>query len=115
MTGTIDDWARAFPGAITVCDLQGVVLYMNEAAGRTFARWGGPALVGKSLLDCHPQPARAKLLDLLRTGGTNAYTIEKGGVKKLIYQAPWFRDGACMGLVELSLVIPAELPHFIRP
>lgn len=108
------DWAQEFPGAVTVCDLQGVVLYMNERAGRTFERWGGLALVGKSLLDCHPAPARAKLLGLLRTGGTNAYTIEKGGVKKLIYQAPWYRDGSCRGLVELSLEIPADLPHHVR-
>ncbi|MCU0606516.1 MAG: PAS domain-containing protein [Candidatus Edwardsbacteria bacterium] len=110
----MDDWAREFPGAVTVCDLQGVVLYMNERAGRTFQRWGGLALVGQSLLDCHPEPARAKLLELLRTGGTNAYTIEKGGVRKLIYQAPWYRNGACMGLVELSLEIPPNPPHFIR-
>ncbi len=44
----------------------------------------------------------------------NVYTIEKKGKKKLIYQAPWFLDGAFGGLVELSLEIPFEMPHFIR-
>jgi len=44
----------------------------------------------------------------------NAYTIEKRGVRKLIYQAPWFRDGIVQGLVELSLEIPDAMPHFIR-
>jgi hypothetical protein len=51
---------------------------------------------------------------LLETGETNAYTIEKKGVKKLIYQAPWYEDGQYGGFVELSLEIPAQMPHFIR-
>jgi hypothetical protein len=50
----------------------------------------------------------------METGETNVYTIEKNGVMKLIYQAPWYRDGARMGIVELSLEIPFDLPHFLR-
>ena len=45
---------------------------------------------------------------------TNAYTIEKNGVKKLIYQTPWYENGEFMGLVEFSLEIPFEMPHYIR-
>jgi hypothetical protein len=45
---------------------------------------------------------------------TNVYTIEKNGAKKLIYQAPWFRDGEYRGFIELSLEIPFEMPHFVR-
>jgi hypothetical protein len=108
------DWIEEFPGAVTVCDLDGVVLAMNGRARQTFAKWGGAALVGTSLLECHPQPARGKLLSLLASGGTNSYTIEKNGVRKLIYQAPWYRAGQRSGMVELSLEIPLELPHFVR-
>lgn len=107
-------WAKEFPGAVTVCDRDGTVLFMNDQACRTFAAWGGEKLVGKNLLDCHPEPARAKLLDLLQRRGTNAYTIEKNGVRKLIYQAPWFEAGECMGQVELSLELPFEMPHYRR-
>ena len=35
-------------------------------------------------------------------------------VRKLIYQAPWYRDGVHAGLVELSLELPADMPHFVR-
>ena len=49
---------------------------------------GGQALVGRNLRDCHPEPSRTKLQTLLASGKMNAYTIEKGGGKKLIYQAP---------------------------
>jgi PAS domain-containing protein len=107
-------WAAEFPGAITVCDTQGVILDMNEKAIQGYAASGGRALIGRNALDCHPEPARAKLQNMLAEGRTNVYTIEKKGVKKLIYQAPWYREGTLAGFVELSLEIPAELPHFIR-
>ncbi len=108
------EWVRAFPAAITVCDAEGVILEMNERAIQTFERDGGQALVGRNLLDCHPEPSRSKVAALLASGQRNTYTVEKHGVKKLIYQAPWYRDGRIAGLVELALEIPAELPHFVR-
>ena len=108
------DWVREFPGAITVCDRNGVVQEMNDCAARVFESDGGRALVGTNVLDCHPEPARSKLAEMLSCGRANVYTIEKNGVKKLIYQAPWYRDGACAGFVEVSLEIPFEMPHFVR-
>ena len=86
----------------------------ERAVGGGFADDGGAALIGTNALDCHPEPARSKLDALLASGKANVYTIEKNGVKKLIYQAPWYRDGAYAGFVELSLEIPFELPHFVR-
>lgn len=107
-------WVEEFPGAVTVCDTEGIIVAMNERAARNYAKDGGRALIGKNLLDCHPEPARTKTQRLLETQQKNVYTIEKKGVKKLIYQSPWYRDGKFAGLVELSLEIPNELPHFIR-
>lgn len=112
--GEAQNWADEFPGAVTICNRDGVILYMNERAAVAFAADGGRALVGKNLLDCHPEPSRNLVADLLAKPRVNAYTIEKRGVKKLIYQAPWFRDGVFRGIAELSLEIPAEMPHFIR-
>jgi hypothetical protein len=109
MTNNIN-WARELPAAVTVCDRNGVILEMNDKAKSTFSG----DLVGRSVLDCHPEPARAKLAELLATGKSNVYTIEKKGVKKLIYQSPWYRDGQFAGLVEISLELPASLPHFQR-
>jgi len=108
------DWIREFPGAVTVCDREGTILFMNERAVSVFAVDGGAALVGTNVLDCHPEPARSKLRTLLAEGRTNVYTIEKNGTKKLIYQAPWFEAGIYRGFVELSLDIPFLLPYFVR-
>jgi len=110
----MNDWFKEFDGAVTVCDPQGIILHMNDKAVKTFAKYGGAALIGQSLVECHPEPARTKLLGLLKTQGRNVYTIEKQGVKKLIYQGPWFQNGKYGGLVELSLEIPMEMPHFVR-
>ncbi|HTX89952.1 MAG TPA: PAS domain-containing protein [Anaerolineales bacterium] len=107
-------WLKEFPGAVTVCDAQGVILEMNDKAARTFEKDGGTALIGKNLLDCHPEPARSKLEQMLAGREPNVYTIEKNGVKKLIYQTPWYRDGEYAGFIELSLEIPFEMPHFVR-
>lgn len=107
-------WAKEFPGSITVCDADGIILEMNEGAANAFEKDGGQALVGTNLLDCHPEPSRTKVCQMLASGEANAYTVEKDGVKKLIYQAPWYEDGQYRGLVEISLVLPDPLPHFVR-
>jgi len=107
-------WVHEFPAAVTVCDPEGVILAMNERACAAFAREGGAGLVGSNLLDCHPEPARSEVAGLLVSRRLNCYTIEKNGVKKLIYQSPWYVAGTYRGFVEISLPIPADMPHFVR-
>jgi transcriptional regulator with PAS, ATPase and Fis domain len=108
------EWTQEFPAAITVCDAEGIILSMNARSVDTFSADGGERLIGSNLLDCHPEPARSKVADMLRSQQRNVYTIEKAGVKKLIYQSPWFDNGIFAGIVELSLPLPDELPHFDR-
>jgi hypothetical protein len=112
MTGF--EWIKEFPGAITVCDPDGIILAMNDKAAGTFEKDGGYQLIGTNMIDCHPDPARSKVERLLAVHTPNIYTIEKNGIKKLIYQSPWYKDGGYAGFVELSLEIPFEMPHFIR-
>jgi transcriptional regulator with PAS, ATPase and Fis domain len=108
------NWLKEFPAAVTVCDKDGILLEMNNKAAKTFESDGGYALIGKNMLDCHPGLSRQKTERLLAAREKNVYTIEKKGVKKLIYQSPWFEDGQYAGFVEISLEIPFEMPHFIR-
>jgi transcriptional regulator with PAS, ATPase and Fis domain len=110
----VERWSKELPAAITVCDRDGKILEMNDRSVRTLEKDGGAALVGKNVLECHPEPARTRLKEMLESGKMNCYTIEKKGVRKLIYQVPWFADGVYGGLVELSLEIPARIPHFVR-
>jgi transcriptional regulator with PAS, ATPase and Fis domain len=107
-------WIKEFPAAITVCDTEGIILEMNDKAAKTVEKDGGYKLIGANMLDCHPDPARGKVERLLAAKVKNVYTIEKNGVKKIIYQSPWYNNGEYAGFVELSLEIPFEMPHFIR-
>ena len=100
------------PFAVTVCDCDGIIVYMNQKSRATFS--GDEELIGKSLLDCHNKDSCKKIRDIMATGIPNSYTIEKKGIKKLIHQSPWFENGKPSGLVEISIEIPFKMPHFIR-
>ena len=107
-------WIKEFPGSVTVCDADGMMIEMNDKAAQTLEKDGGRALIGKNVLDCHPEPARSKLAGLLQERRRNIYTIEKNGVKKLIYQSPWYLNSEYAGFIEISVEIPFEMPHFVR-
>lgn len=109
-----NDYFKETPFAVTVCDKEGIILEMNDKSAATFARHGGAELVGHSMLDCHPEHAQQKIRAMLENHNVNAYTIEKEGQKKLIYQSPWFENGEFKGYIELSLVLPEVMPHFVR-
>lgn len=108
------EWLDEFPAAMTVCDAGGIILEMNERAAKSFEKDGGRALIGRNVLDCHPEPARSKLAALMGARRTNSYTTEKNGVWKFIHQAPWFKGGEYAGYVEIVVEIPPKLPHFVR-
>ena len=114
MKNAENSWVKEFPGAITVCAPDGIILEMNDRAAETFKEDGGLDLIGKNVFDCHPEPARSKLERLMKECQHNVYTIEKNGVKKLIYQSPWYKNGEYAGFLELTLEIPFEMPHFVR-
>ena len=85
---------------------------MNDKAKETFCSHGD--LIGKSLIPCYNERSRAIIADLLATGGNNAYTIQKNDLKKMIYQTAWKENGEVAGLVEISMVIPKDMPHYVR-
>jgi len=107
-------WVKTFPGSVIVTDENGTITELNDRAAEGFAALGGRALIGTNVLDCHPEPSRTKLADLMAGRVRNVYTIEKAGVKKLIYQVPRIEGGQFKGYVEISLEIPFEMPHFVR-
>lgn len=108
------DWAMGMNCAVTVCDAACQIIYMNQKARDTFAS-GGDSLIGTNLLECHSERSRAIIHSLLREGGVNCYTIQKNNVRKMIYQTAWrHEDDRIGGLVEISMIIPEEMPHYVR-
>ena len=107
-------WFEEFPGAITVTDAKGTIIVMNNQSAKQFEDDGGLDLLGKNLLDCHPEPARTKLEAMFNSPRKNVYTIRKNGQNRMIYQTPYYKDGEFAGLVKLGLEIPDDMHHFDR-
>ena len=107
-------WLDFLPAAVTVCDAEGIIIYMNPAAEQLLSNHGGRALLGTNLFDCHPAGAQEKIKSLISGRKSNAYTVEKAGSKRLVYQAPWYKNGEYAGLLEISFDIPPALPNFVR-
>ena len=108
------EWIEKLDGNVIVSDARGKIIYMNEKALSAYEKEGGKDLLGRDLLECHSESSRKKIMEIMTSGQKNVYTIEKRGKKKIIYQSPWFVGNIFRGIIEFSLEIPAEMPHYIR-
>lgn len=107
------DFFKHVKFAVTISDKDGNIIYMNDKSKATFEK--DKSLIGSNLKDCHSIASWEKIQQLIAKSETNAYTIEKNGQKKLIFQTPWFNElNEVSGLIELSLVIPFEMKHYVR-
>ena len=89
-----------------------LIIYQNDKTVETYKKHGN--LIGKNLYECHSERSKEIIRHLLATGGSNAYTIEKQGVHKVIYQTAWKKDGKVAGIVEISMITPADMHHYVR-
>jgi hypothetical protein len=108
------EWFEELPCSVTVCDRNCKILYMNERAAEGTRKEGGKALIGKSLMDCHPPEAQKKLREVMASRTPNVYTSERKGVKKMVYQAQWKRGGRTGGLAEIYFELPRKVANHIR-
>jgi hypothetical protein len=106
-----------FSAAVTVCDAQGIVLYMNPASAAMLKKRGGESLIGTSLFDCHNAASNEIIRGLIEEGQSNIYFTEKPGKKTIVYQSPWYEkahgEGEAKrvgGLVEISFQVPDPVP-----
>jgi len=100
--------------AVTICDADFALLYMNEKSLLSFGGKKGAPALGSDLAGCHKPESVEKMREILASGKPNVYTISKNGVKKLIWQGIWKEEGCAAGLVEISIPLPESMPHFDR-
>lgn len=106
---SIPDFFKNIDVSITICDTEGIVVYMNERAISVFGDKRG-----QSMMPCHQARSQEIIHHMLDSDSNHVYTISKNGQKKLIYQTPWHVDGRVAGLIEFSMVLPEEMPHYVR-
>ena len=103
-----------FSSVITVCNTKGIITYMNDRAKALFSNDKGEQMLGSNLYDCHPEPSKSKLRHLIENELENLYTVEKNGQKKLIHQTPLYEDGKYVAYLEMSTILPMNMPHYKR-
>lgn len=103
------DWIQDYPAAVTVCDTEGIIIVMNSRSIEQFKKRGGALLIGTSLFDCHPESANSIIHRQLQTQQANIYITESKSGRRLIQQAPWFKDGIFAGIVETVSPISGDI------
>jgi PAS domain-containing protein len=92
--------------AVVICDLEHTIIYMNPTAIRRYDRWGGAALLGKSLLACHNEKSREmieKVVDWFRADAAHnlVYTSHNEKENKDVYMVALRNDsGELIGYYE---------------
>ncbi|MBT3319020.1 MAG: PAS domain-containing protein [Clostridia bacterium] len=49
---------------IVFCDLNHVIVYMNEAAGEKYKKRGGMSILGNSIFDCHKESSNIVIREI---------------------------------------------------
>ena len=92
--------------AVVLCDLEHTIIYMNPAAGERYAKNGGMALLGRSLLDCHSPKANEMIKKVAAWFGESRehnliYTFHNEKENKDVYMvALRDEDGKLIGYYE---------------
>lgn len=92
--------------AVSVCDRNGILTYMNEKSAVLLEKDGGFNLLGRNIFDCHPEPSRSRLKEMMETGETQSYYKGEGESKRLIHQTPVYKDGEFDGFIEIIIPLP---------
>jgi transcriptional regulator with PAS, ATPase and Fis domain len=103
-------WDDNFPSAVTVCDMQGVIIAMNRQARKKFAKRGGGKLIGTSLFSCHAERSGEIIRHLLASGAQNIYVVRDKKGSRLVQQIPWYCEEKMAGLVEIITPFTGEIP-----
>jgi hypothetical protein len=107
-------WAEEMDIRVTVCDLRGIIVYMNKASALSMHKYGGTELIGKSIFDCHNLKSCQQIHEMLEYPTVNIYIIEKAGERRMIRQFPWEEDGVHQGIIEFSFPVPFSIDVKVR-
>lgn len=92
--------------AVVLCDTAHRIVYMNPAACARYEKWGGAALVGRSLLCCHNAASGEKIERVLAFFGASpannrVHTFYNAAENKDVYMVALRNDeGELIGYYE---------------
>lgn len=91
--------------AVVICNLEHEIIYMNPAADRNYAKWGGDKLIGRSLLECHAPESRNKIQQVVDWFAADeshniVYTFHNERQNKDVYMVALRDQGELIGYYE---------------
>jgi hypothetical protein len=110
----IGEWISTYPAEIMVCDQDGTILEMNNIAIEIYQHEGGASMIGRNVFAHHQEPARSRMMSVVNQRQHVIYTTEKGGLKKLVSIAPWYREGEYAGFALIVLDLPENIPNIVK-
>ena len=51
--------------SVVICNLKHEIIYMNPTAVKSYEKWGGESLVGRSLLNCHNEESQKRIQQVI--------------------------------------------------
>jgi hypothetical protein len=108
------EWIQTYPAEIMVCDAAGTILEMSDVAVQIYDKEGGAAMIGKNVFEHHDEKARKQIMAVVIQRKHVIYTTEKGGLKKLVSIAPWFRGEEYAGFALIVLDLPEKIQNIIK-
>jgi PAS domain-containing protein len=91
--------------AVVICNLEHEIVYMNQAAVKNYAKWGGEQLLGKSLLACHNPESQDKIKQVVDWFAASpehnlVYTFYNEKQNKDVYMVALRSEGKLIGYYE---------------
>ena len=111
---TVSEWIASYPAEIMICDQAGTILEMSDVAIQIYKKEGGAKMIGRNVFDHHTEPARSQMMNVVNQKRHVIYTTEKGGSKKLVSIAHWYREGEYAGFALIVLDLPEKIPNIVK-
>jgi transcriptional regulator with PAS, ATPase and Fis domain len=111
---TVSEWIATYPAEIMVCDQEGTILEMSDASIQIYEKEGGAEMIGRNVFDHHLEPAKSQMRNVVKQKRHVMYTAEKGGSKKLVSVAPWYKDDQYAGFALIVLDLPEKIPNIVK-
>lgn len=108
------DWIATYPAEIMVCDQDGTILEMSDVSVGIYRKEGGAKMIGRNVFDHHQEPAKSQIMNVVKQKQHVIYTTEKGGQKKLVSIAPWYREDEYAGFALIVLDLPENIPNIVK-
>lgn len=92
---------------LVMADENYIIKFVNEIGAKNYERFGGLAIVGKSLFDCHNENSCEAIKKLYKqfedkTIRNFIKEVERNGKKKVIVYFPIFNEEKFGGVLELQ-------------